>query len=68
MGDVVSTIGHALSLAFGMTWEILWALVLGFLISAVIESVVSRAQIVSVMPDDSPKTLAIASALGAASS
>jgi uncharacterized membrane protein YraQ (UPF0718 family) len=35
-------IAHALSVAFGMFWEILWALVLGFGLSAVVQSVVSK--------------------------
>ncbi len=32
MGDVPPTIGHSLNLAFGMFWEILWGLILGFLL------------------------------------
>ncbi len=68
---VASTAGglaHALSIAFGMTWEILWALVLGFLLSAVVQSVVSKREMTRLLPDDSPRTLAIACGLGAASS
>jgi uncharacterized membrane protein YraQ (UPF0718 family) len=59
---------HALSMAFAMFWEILWALILGFGLSAVVQAVVSKKQMTKLLPDDSPKTLAIASALGAASS
>jgi uncharacterized membrane protein YraQ (UPF0718 family) len=59
---------HALQLAFGMTWEILWALILGFALSAVVQSVVSKAEMRRLLPDDRPRTLAIACALGAASS
>ena len=33
---------QALSFALGMTWEILWALILGFLLSAVVQAVVSK--------------------------
>src|ERR1700730_4446915 len=51
-----------------MTWEILWALILGFALSAVVQAVVRRSTIVTVMGDDRPRTLAVASALGAASS
>ena len=65
-------LGHelwrALSFAFGMTWEVLWALILGFALSAVVQAVVSKREMRRLMPDDSPKTLAIASGLGAASS
>lgn len=51
-----------------MTWEILWALVLGFALSAVVQSVGRRSTIVRLLGDDRPKTLAIAAGLGAASS
>jgi uncharacterized membrane protein YraQ (UPF0718 family) len=64
----VSEIGHALALAGSMTWEILWALILGFALSAVVQAVVRKATIVRLMGDDRPRTLAVASALGAASS
>jgi len=65
---LVHAIPHALGMAFAMFWEILWALVLGFSLSAVVQAVVSRRQMVRLLPDDSPRTLAIACALGAASS
>jgi uncharacterized membrane protein YraQ (UPF0718 family) len=59
---------HALRLSFGMTWEILWALILGFALSAVVQSVVSKAEMTRLLPDDRPRTLVIACGLGAASS
>jgi uncharacterized membrane protein YraQ (UPF0718 family) len=61
-------IGHALALAGTMTWEILWALILGFALSAVVQAVVRKSTIVRLMGDDRPRTLAVASLLGAASS
>src|SRR5947199_9625037 len=65
-------VGHqlwrALSFAFGMTWEVLWALILGFMLSGAIQALVSKREMRRLMPDDSPKTLVVASALGAASS
>src|SRR6266702_2120308 len=61
-------IGHALWMAFSMFWEILWALILGFLLSAIVQAVVSKREMVRWLPDDSPRTLAKACALGAASS
>src|SRR5213082_721250 len=65
-------VGHelwrALSFAFGMTWEVLWALILGFALSAAVQAVVSKREMRRLLPDDSPKTLAVASGLGAASS
>ena len=51
-----------------MAWQILWALCLGFLLSSIIEAVVSKAQLSRLLPDSSPRTIVKASALGAASS
>src|SRR5947208_901982 len=51
-----------------MLWEILWALVLGFGLSAVVQAVVSKAEMSRLLPDDSPRSLSIACGLGAASS
>ena len=59
---------RALSFTFGMTWEILWALVLGFLLSAIVQALVPKERVERLMPDDSPRSLATASALGIASS
>jgi uncharacterized membrane protein YraQ (UPF0718 family) len=66
--SVLDGIGHALSLAGSMTWEILWALILGFALAAVVQSVVRRSEVIKLLGDDRPRTLAIASGLGAASS
>src|ERR1700693_4151799 len=65
---VLHQVGRALSFAGGMTWEILWALVLGFLISAIVQALVSKQEMRRLLPDDSPRTLAVATGLGAASS
>ncbi|HXR73084.1 MAG TPA: permease [Actinocrinis sp.] len=59
---------HALSIAGSMTWEIIWALILGFLLSAIVQALVRKSTIVRWLGDDRPRTLALASALGAASS
>src|SRR4051812_34553670 len=64
----MDAIGHALLVAGSMSWEILWALVLGFALSAVVQAVVRKATIVQLMGDDRPRTLAVAAGLGAASS
>jgi uncharacterized membrane protein YraQ (UPF0718 family) len=64
----MSAVGNALALAGSMTWEILWALILGFLLSAVVQAVVRKATIVRWLGDGRPRTLAVASLLGAASS
>jgi uncharacterized protein len=64
----MDAVGRALALAGSMTWEILWALILGFVLSAVVQAVVRKSTIVRLMGDDRPRTLAISSLLGAASS
>ncbi len=66
--DILHGLGHALSLAGSMTWEILWALILGFALAAVVQAVVRKSEIVRLLGDARPRTLAIASGLGAASS
>ena len=66
--DVMDAIGRALALAGSMTWEILWALILGFALSAVVQAVVRKSAIVGLLGDDRPRTLAVATGLGAASS
>ncbi len=65
---VAHELARALSFAFGMFWQVLWALILGFALSAAVQAVVSKEELRRLMPDDSAKTLAIASGLGAASS
>jgi uncharacterized protein len=68
----IAGIGNAakdsLWMAFAMFWEILWALILGFGLSAVVQAVVSKREMTRLMPDDSAKSISIACGLGAASS
>jgi len=59
---------RALSTAFAMGWEILWPLILGFALSAVVQAVVSHREMSRLLPDDSPRSILVALALGAASS
>ena len=66
--DIGGELVDALSFAFGMFWEILWALILGFTLSGVVQAVVSKREMQRLLPDDSPKTLVVATGLGAASS
>ncbi len=65
-------LGHelvqALSFAFGMFWEVLWALILGFALSGAVQAVVTKGEMRRLLPDDSPRTIGIACGLGAASS
>src|SRR3984957_18405620 len=59
---------HSLTLSGSMTWEILWALIFGFAVSAVVQAVIRRSTIIRLLGDDRPRTLAIATGFGAASS
>jgi uncharacterized membrane protein YraQ (UPF0718 family) len=59
---------HALNMTLVMTWEIFWALVLGFALSGIIQAVVSKGEMSRLLPDASPRTILKATALGAASS
>ena len=68
MTELMNALGHALWMAFAMFWEILWPLILGFGLSGVVQAVVSKGEMGRLLPDDSPKSLAIATGLGAASS
>jgi hypothetical protein len=54
---ILASIGYVLSMAFFMFWEILWALILGFLLSAIVQAVVSTSEMSRLLPDDSPKTV-----------
>ena len=64
----LDALGHALATTGSMTWQILWALIFGFLLSAIIQAVVRRSTVVRRLGDDRPRTLALASAFGIASS
>ena len=66
--SIAHELWRALSFAFGMTWAVLWALILGFGLSAMVQAVVSKREMRRLIPDDSPKTLLVATGLGAASS
>ncbi|HLY22072.1 MAG TPA: permease [bacterium] len=59
---------HAIDLASAMLWEILWPLILGFALSAAVQALVSKRQMVRLLGDDSPRSIALASLFGFASS
>src|SRR5215472_12796736 len=65
---VLDAIGHALGVAGSMTWQITWSLILGFTLSAIVQAVVRRETVARMLGDARPRTLALASGLGAASS
>ena len=59
---------EALKIAFFMFWEVLWSLALGFLLSGVVQTVISKRAIVRALGQDSPRSVVVASAFGIASS
>jgi uncharacterized protein len=68
MPSLLALIWEALQMAFFMFWEVIWPLVLGFLISAIVQSLVSRAAVGRVLGRDGLRGASIATLLGAASS
>src|SRR3981081_783238 len=60
----MSTISHALVsalwMAFSMGWEILWALILGFALSGIVQAVVTKCEMSRLLPDSSPRSILIA--------
>jgi len=61
---VLHSVLEALYMAFAMFWEILWPLILGFALSGIVQAVVSKREMSRLLPDDSPRSLAIACLLG----
>ena len=46
---MVDAVKHALAITGSMTWQITWALILGFALSAVVQAVVRKGTIVRLM-------------------
>jgi hypothetical protein len=65
---VLTTIGDGFKDAFLMAWEVWWALVLGFAISAIVQAWVPRERIQNALGGSGFRPVAVATALGAASS
>ena len=68
MGFLLDNVGRALLYGFDMFWQVLWPLSLGFLLSAVVETVIPKRSIEKALGRDSARSVVVASALGAASS
>jgi uncharacterized membrane protein YraQ (UPF0718 family)/YHS domain-containing protein len=68
MLDALGTVLDGLRNAALMAYEVWWALVLGFLVSAVVQAWVPRDRIERSMAGGGPRPVALATALGAASS
>jgi uncharacterized protein len=68
MTGILDVIWHGLKDSFLMGWEVWWALVLGFGISAVVQTWVPRERIESALSGSGPRPVTLATGLGAASS
>jgi hypothetical protein len=68
MADVLSVIGNGFKDAFLMAWEVWWALVFGFTISAIVQAWVPRERIEAALAGNGVAPIARATGLGAASS
>src|SRR2546423_13187613 len=68
MGDLISKIGDGLWNAFLMGWQVWWALVIGFAISAIVQAWVPRRRIEAALSGSGFGPVATATGLGAASS
>src|ERR1700694_2401467 len=68
MSFVLTHLGDALRLSFAMFVQVLWPLGLGFLLSAVVETLVSKQTISRMLGRDDARSVALATAFGAASS
>src|SRR6059036_3578422 len=64
----LSKVGDGLWNAFLMAWEVWWALVIGFAISAIVQAWVPRRRIEAALAGSGPRQIARATGLGAASS
>ncbi|MDQ6776395.1 MAG: permease [Actinomycetota bacterium] len=65
---VLDVIWHGLRDSFLMAWEVWWALVLGFAISAIVQAWVPRERIEALMSGSDVRSIGWATGLGAASS
>jgi uncharacterized membrane protein YraQ (UPF0718 family)/YHS domain-containing protein len=68
MSDVATKIGEGLSNSFLMAYEVWWALVLGFAISAIVQAWVPRGRVEDALAGEGAVPVAKATGLGAASS
>src|SRR6202165_3590534 len=64
----VNAILHSLQISLFMLWEVLWPLAFGFLLSAIVQTVVSKRSVASVLGKPDFKGFILACGFGAASS
>jgi uncharacterized membrane protein YraQ (UPF0718 family)/YHS domain-containing protein len=65
---VLGAIFHALQISFFMLWEVLWPLAFGFLLSAIVQTVISKRAVANTLGKPDLKGFVLACGFGAASS
>jgi len=68
VSGALELIADGLANALLMAWQVWWALVLGFTISAIVQAWVARERIERALGGSGPRAIALAGGLGAASS
>jgi uncharacterized membrane protein YraQ (UPF0718 family)/YHS domain-containing protein len=68
MSEVLEFLWHGLRDSLLMAWEVWWALVFGFAISAIVQAWVPRERIERALSGSGPRAVGLATGLGAASS
>ena len=68
MAFIFGHVGDALRLAVAMFWQVLWPLALGFLLSAIVDTLVPRRAIARALGRDDARSVSRATAFGAISS
>lgn len=68
LGTVFSLAGQAVLLAVGMMWQVGWSLILGFTLSGLVQTLVSKERMQALLGRDGIREIAIATGFGAASS
>ena len=68
MQIIINSIIQALLTSFGMFWEILWPLILGFTLSGIVQALVSHQAMAKTLGCDGPTCLTFATLFGIASS
>jgi uncharacterized membrane protein YraQ (UPF0718 family) len=66
--QLIDALGQALQQAGDMFWDVLWPLVLGFGLSAIVQALVSHRTMARLLGADSPRSLTLATLFGVASS
>ncbi len=66
--EITLKLFEILKVSFFMFWEVFWSLSLGFLISAIIQTVVSHRTMANLLGEDNPKSISLAAFFGACSS